>query len=427
MSGFLAFTTKMLKRYGRGGMLLLLLQAVTVAIQIVVMPFLARLLTPSEFGIFQFSQNLITWFSIFSVGNSTLAAKKGMVENKNGTMLYAFLYRLKFMAVLCALSFAAAGVFFLFGKPILPELSMIVGLFLLFGYLAQVSFPQLFIAKENFGLFVFWQSVAIFVSQACTLAVAYTTKNVTLVIFAQYASMALICGLAFAWGLKKYHCIAAYKKGEIDRSCIDYGKKLIPVEILQGTAGSIHNFIIGPLFGFASLAVFSIATRIDVLFRSVVSSGYYLLYADFAKIEISEIRHHLKQKLFFIFFSSSLVSLGLFFVSWVYIVNFLPAAYTPAIVYIGILVCALPAVVLQGIMQSAMEAKLKAEDLRFATFLSQILRIVFLVVGGFFGIVGITISLTVSAWVGVLCFAFVFYEFKFLEKNVLKKHFKFLK
>jgi hypothetical protein len=234
MSGFLAFTTKMLKRYGRGGMLLLLLQAVTVAIQIVVMPFLARLLTPSEFGIFQFSQNLITWFSIFSVGNSTLAAKKGMVENKNGTILYAFLYRLKFMAVLCALSFAAAGVFFFLGKPILPELSMIVGLFLFFGYLAQVSFPQMFIAKENFGLFVFWQSVAIFVSQACTLAVAYTTKNVTLVIFAQYASMALICGLAFIFGLKKYHCIAAYKKGEIDRSCVDYGKKLIPVEILQG-------------------------------------------------------------------------------------------------------------------------------------------------------------------------------------------------
>ncbi len=427
MSGFLAFTTKMLKRYGRGGMLLLLLQAVTVAIQIVVMPFLARLLTPSEFGIFQFSQNLITWLSIFSVGNSTLSAKKGMVENKNGTILYAFLYRFKFMVVLCFLCFVAAGGFFLLGKPILPALSIIVGLFLLFGYLAQVSFPQLFIAKENFGLFVFWQSVAIFVSQACTLAIAYLTKDVTLVIFAQYASMALICCLAFAWGLKKYHCVAAYKKGEIDRSCVDYGKKLIPVEILQGTAGSIHNFIVGPLFGFASLAVFSIAIRIDVLFRSIISSGYYLLYADFAKIEISEIRRHLKQKLFFVLFSSSLISLLLFFVSSVYIVHFLPASYGEAIVYIGILVCALPAVVLQGIMQSAMEAKLKAEDLRFATFLSQILRIVFLVVGGFFGIVGITISLTFSAWVGVFCFAFVFYEFKFLEKNVLKKYFKFLK
>lgn len=427
MSGFLAFTTKMLKRYGRGGMLLLLLQAVTVAIQIVVMPFLARLLTPSEFGIFQFSQNLITWLSIFSVGNSTLSAKKGMVENKNGTILYAFLYRFKFMVVLCFLCFVAAGGFFLLGKPILPALSIIVGLFLLFGYLAQVSFPQLFIAKENFGLFVFWQSVAIFVSQACTLAIAYLTKDVTLVIFAQYASMALICCLAFVWGLKKYHCIAAYKKGEIDRSCVDYGKKLIPVEILQGTAGSIHNFIVGPLFGFASLAVFSIAIRIDVLFRSIISSGYYLLYADFAKIEISEIRRHLKQKLFFVLFSSSLISLLLFFVSSVYIVHFLPASYGEAIVYIGILVCALPAVVLQGIMQSAMEAKLKAEDLRFATFLSQILRIVFLVVGGFFGIVGITLSLTVSAWFAVLCFVFVFYEFKFLEKNILKKYFKFLK
>src|SRR3989338_3297773 len=408
MRGFWIFTTKLLKRYGRGGMLLLLLQSITVAIQLVVMPFLARVLSPAEFGIFQFSQTVITWLSIFSIGNSTLAAKKGMVENKNGTILYAFVYRFKFVATLTIFCFIAAVVFF-------------------FGYLPQVNFPQLFIAKENFGLFVFWQSLAIFVSQAFTLWTAFATENVVLVMFAQYASLAVICILAFLWGLKKYHCVAAYKKGEIDCSCVDYGKKLIPVEILQGTAGSIHNFIIGPLFGFASLAVFSIATRIDVLFRSIISSGYYLLYADFAKIEISEIRRHLKQKLFFVLVSSSLFSMGLFFASWLYIINFLPSSYANAIVYIGILVCALPAVVLQGIMQSALESKLKAEDLRFATFISQILRIIFLIVGGFFGIVGITLSLAVSAWFGVLCFAFVFYEFKFLEKNILKRHFKFLR
>ncbi len=408
-------------------MLLLLLQVITVCIQLVVMPLLVQFLTPSEFGIFQFSQSIINWVAVFSIGNATLAAKKGMVENKNGTILYAFLYRFKFMVVLCILCFGAAGVFFFLGKPILPMLSVIVGLFLLFGYLPQVSFPQMYIAKENFGLFVFWQSLAIFVSQAFTLWVAFATKNVTLVMFAQYASMALICIFAFLWGLKKYHCIAAYKKGEIDRDCVPYGKKLVPVEIIQGTAGTIHNFIIGPLFGFATLAVFSIATRIDVLFRSLIASGYYLLYADFAKAEIKDLRHHFKQKLFFLFFSSVLFSLGLFFVSWVYIIKFLPASYNAAILYTGILVCGLPALVLQSIMQGILEAKLKAEDLRFATLSSQVLRILFLLVGGFFGIMGIAISLTVSAWVSVLCFVFVFYEFKFLENNILKRYFKFLR
>lgn len=408
-------------------MLLLLLQVITVAIQLVVMPFLARVLSPAEFGIFQFSQTIITWLSIFSIGNSTLAAKKGMVENKNGTILYAFVYRFKFVVTLTILCFIAAGVFFFLGKPILPMLSIIVGLFLLFGYLPQVSFPQMYIAKENFGLFVFWQSIAVFVSQAFTLWVAFATKDVTLVMFAQYATMALVCIIAFLFGLKKYHCIVAYKKGEIDKSCVDYGKKLIPVEIIQGTAGTIHNFIIGPLFGFATLAVFSIATRIDVLFRSLIASGYYLLYSDFAKTEMKDLRYHFKQKLFFIFFSSVIFSLGLFFVSWVYIIKFLPASYNAAILYTGILVCGLPALVLQSIMQAALEAKLKAEDLRFATLSSQVLRILFLLLGGFFGIMGIAISLTVSAWLSVLCFVFVFYEFKFLEKNILKHHFKFLK
>ena len=405
-------------------MLLLLLQIITVGIQLVVMPFLTRVLSPSDFGIFQFSQSIINWLAIFSVGNSTFGAKKGMVENKNGTILYAFLYRFKFMVILCLLCFVAAGVFFFLGKPILPMLLIIVGLFLLFGYLPQVTYPQIFFAKNNFGWVVIWQGIAIVVSQILTLFVAILTQNVTLVMIAQYSSFALFCIFGFIHALKKYHCIEAYKKSEIDRECIPYGKKLIPVEVVQGTAGVIHNFIIGPLFGFATLAVFSIATRIDVLFRSVIASGYYLLYTDFAKADMVDLRRHLKQKFFFLFVSSSVFSLGLFLLSWLYIVKFLPSSYQDAIFYTGILVCGLPALVLQSIIQSALEAKLKAEDLRFATLFSQILRIIFLVVGGFFGIFGISVSMTLSAWFGALCFIFVFYEFKFLKNNILKRHFK---
>ncbi len=416
MQGFWVFTRKLLKRYGKGGFLLLLLQVITVCVQLVVMPFLTRFLSQSDFGIFQFSQSLINWFAIFSVGNSTLGSKKGMVEGKNGTIWYSFLYRIKFFIVLSLLCFVVAAVLYFLNSFVMSALWGIVGLFLLIGYLPQVSYPQVFFAKNDFGLLVFWQSLAIILSQGLCLVAAFLTHNVIIVTGIQYLSFALLCSIAFVHALKKYNCVAAYKKGEIDRDCIDYGKKLIPVEIVQGTAGTIHNFIVGPVFGFATLATFSVATRIDVLFRSCVSSGYYLLYNDFVKTEHEVLKKHIKKNILFIFFSSSLIAVILFFVSTFYIQKFLPLSYQHAIVYTGILICGLPALVLQSIIQGIFESKLKSESIRLATYTSQILRILLLVFGGFFGVLGITLSLSLSAWVSLICFVCILFEINLFKK-----------
>jgi O-antigen/teichoic acid export membrane protein len=157
------------RRYGKNGLLMGLFQVLTVAVQLIVVPFLARVLPQAEFGILQFSQTLLTWFAIFSVGNSTFGAKRGMISGKEGTMWHVYLYRMRFMVLLFFACALAAMVLFLIGKPYLPQVCVIVGLFFLFGYLPQVSFPQIFIAKNHFGWFVFWQSLALVVSQGLSL------------------------------------------------------------------------------------------------------------------------------------------------------------------------------------------------------------------------------------------------------------------
>jgi len=420
MHPFLTLTQKLFKRYGRSGSLLLLLQLITVAIQLFALPFLTRLLPAAEFGIFQFSQALITWLSIFTVGNTTLGAKKGLVEGNDGTMWHVFLYRMKFIAVLTLACFIASAVLFIIGKPLLPAVCIIVGLFLFLGYLPQVSFPQMFLAKSHFGWFVFWQGLGLFLSQGAAVGVAALTQDVIWVLAAQYCVFALVCIIGFWHALKKYDVLSAYKKGLVDPSALPYGKKLISVEILQGTAGTLHNFIIGPLFGFASLAVFSIAARMDSLFRAIVASGYYVLYRDFAQKDIKELRYHFKHKFFFILFSSGILSVVLFALSYFYIEKFLPREYQGAILYVAVLVSALPALVIQSIIQSAFESKLRAEQFRFAIFSSQVIRIAFLLLGGTMGVMGITLSLTVSAWLGAFIFVLIFYEVQWLEKWIKK-------
>lgn len=421
MRKFVTLTKQLFKRYGKNGFLFLLLQGVTVGIQLFILPFLTRIFSQSDFGILQFSQTLINWFALFTIGNATFGAKKGIIEGKDGTMLYAFWYRMKFVMLLSLACFVSTLVLFVVGKVILAWVFVIVGLFLLVGYLPQVSFPQLYIAKDRFDLFVGWQSLTIVLSQVATVAVAFSTHNMLLTMAAQYFTFGLLCLLAFVMGLKRYHMIAAYKKGEIDRSCVPYGKKLILVEVIQGTAGTIHNFILGPVFGFATLAVFSVASRIDVLFRALISSGYYLLYKDFVQTDFENLKKHFKQKAFFLLVLSFLFSFLLFFASSFYIQKFLPVAYHGAILYTGILILGLPALLLQSIIQAALESRLKAEAQRLATYVSQLCRIIFLLIGGIFGVLGISISITVSAWVSTLCFVLVFFEPAWVKKKFIHR------
>ncbi len=400
------------KRYGKNGMLIAFFQALTVLVQLLVVPFLARVLPQAEFGILQFSQTLLTWFAIFSVGNSTFGAKRGMISGKEGTMWHVYLYRMRFMVLLFFACALAAVVLFLVGKPYLPEVCMIVGLFFLFGYLPQVTFPQIFIAKNSFGWFVFWQSLALVVSQGLSLLVAFLTKDILLIMAVQYASFALICILGFVHSLKLYRIRESYQRGEIDHESITYGKKLIPVEILQGTAGTLQNFIIGPLFGFANFAVFSIASRIDALFRSLSSSGYYLLYSDIAKADLGEIKKQFKQKFFFLLTISGTLSLLLFLFATVYIHIFLPPSYSLAILYSAILVCGLPAVFLQSLVQSILESRLDDKSLRSSIYASQILRLGLLALGTFWGVIGISVAITVSSWLSSSIFLYLFFRKK---------------
>ena len=103
-----------------------------------------------------------------------------------------------------------------------------------------------------------------------------------------------------------------------------------------------------------------------------------------------------------------------------YIQNFLPANYHLAIFYIAILVLGLPALVVQSVIQSALESKLLAEQLRVATFSSQLIRIVLLLLGGLKGVVGITVALTLSSWLSAVCFIIIFYEGSWIKRLVKK-------
>ncbi len=420
MRNFFALSKNIIKRYGKNGLFFVSIQAVVVAVQLFVLPFLTHVFTPSEFGIFQFSQALINWFALFTIGNATLGSKKGIIEGKNGTILYAFRQRFKYVALLSLVSFVCAGVCFLLGKPLLPWTFVTVGFFLLLGYLPQVSFPQMYIAKNRFDLFAFWQALTVIGSQAITVLVAFLTKNVVLAMAAQYLSFALLCIIAFVSGIYKYHMKEAYQKGEIDTSCVPYGKKLLPVDVVQGTAGTVHNFILGPIFGFAALAVFSVASRIDVLFRALISSGHYLLYKDFVETDFEDLKKHFKQKISFLLFASFLFCIFLFVASFWYIQTFLPASYHVAILYTGILILGLPALLLQSIIQTALESRLKAKSQQVAIYVSQGIRIVFLLIGGIFGVVGISIAMTVSAWVSLVCYLLVFFQPPRISKIFLK-------
>lgn len=410
MRHFFQFASEITRKYAKSSVVLLFPQILGAGLQLFTLPFFVSHLSPDDFGLWQFTQAILLAFTIFSCSHVSQGSKRGLGQNKNGTIWYASIFRFKWIAVLSFLGFVLASIFWIREQETLSILTCVISGFLLLGFLPQVTFPEIFIAKREFGRYAFFQSLVFIFSQVVPLLALFITPNIIWIVLSQYLTLALLSLLACVMAFIRHHVFASYKKGEIDKDVIPYGKKLVPAEIIQGIAGSLHNFIIGPFFGFANLAVFSVAGKLDGLFRTTVSSLYHVLYADFVAVDRAHLVQVLKKKLFFLVLGACIISAGLLALAVVYIQTFLPIDYGQAVWYMSILALGLPAVLVQIIFQTALETRLESENLRRATFISQGIRIALVFLGGFFGVFGVCFAIALSSWVGSIVYGSIFFS-----------------
>ena len=386
-------------------------------IALAIFPIILANLSIADYGKFQFVLALQIWLSALTANNITVASKRGIAKGLNGTFLYAFLARLKLLVPAGIFVIGVAFYIKVLGYYTFSILLAIIGLYLVFSYLFQISFYEFLIAKKRFKEWFFWQILISFISMIGSALAAFFTKNIIYFALVQLGSISILSLIAWLWIVTKERLIESYKKGQIDKECFPYGLKLIPVDLITITAGRISHFIIGPFFGFGNLAVFSVAYRLRDKCAGILKSVRPLLYADFATLEREELIKIVNRHLFKIGALGILLTVGFIGLGWFYIRFFLPEAYGRTTFYFTILAFGLPPGILAMLLHTILESHLRYKELTVIGIITNLLRILLVVVLGYlWQIIGVCIALAISGWI-----SFGFYYYLTLKKDFTKR------
>ncbi|MDH5661477.1 MAG: oligosaccharide flippase family protein, partial [Elusimicrobiota bacterium] len=364
------------------------------------------------------------WVLSISGSGITLGSKKGIARGLDGTFFYAFLARLKLLIPLSVIILVIA--FYVKSREnyVFSTLLLIIGFYLIFGYLIQTSFYEFLVAKERFKERCFWEILIPLISMGGSALVAYLTKNIIYFAISQLGSSTILSWIAILLLLKKERIMESYRKREIDKGCVPYGLKLIPANLVYVTAYHVSHFIIGPFFGFANLAIFSVANKLKEKFASITKSFYPLIYADFAKREKDELIKLIKSYLIKIgFFGIILVSVFIF-VGWFYIKFFLPKGYQHATIYMAILALGLIPGVLTVVLHTILESHFCYKELTVINIIPSLLRIVLILICGYlWRIIGVCFALAVTNWISFGFYYFLTMQKKYVTKFIEEHHF----
>jgi O-antigen/teichoic acid export membrane protein len=410
-----------LRKYFTNTVFLNLPSVVSAVITLISLPIILANLSISDYGKWQFIISVQSWFSVFGGINIIYASKKGIANELRGTFIYGFLLSLRNFALIGIFIIILSGISAIMDYPVFPELLLIAGFYSIFGYLFQVSSLEYLIAKKRFREWCFWQIIIYSISVFGSTAVAFYSKNIIYFAFYQLGSVSVLSFGLWLWIVRKEGLLKSYRRGEIDKECVPFGMKLIPVDVASITAASLSSFIIGPFLGFANLAVFSIANKLREKSANLMKSVRPLLYADFAKIEQKDLivfmnRIMLKVGAFGIFLTSVFMVLG-----WSYVQYFLPREFQPAVIYFVILALGLPSIVLVSMLHTILESHLRYKEIAILGIVPNLIKILLVITFGYFWhIFGICVALTLSVWI-TFCFYYILTMKKRFALRIINK------
>lgn len=393
------FIALLVKSYFAGSFFLGLPQIISISVTLITLPIILANLSMKDYGLLQFVLAIQVWFMSLTAEHATSGAQRGIARGLDGTFLFAAFSRLRFVIPVGLFALLSALFVYYAGWMLFAQLLGIMGGFLIIGYLPEVSYRYVFIAKKQFKEFAAWKIATSIVIPVASATAAVLTQDILIFTFVHFGSTALIGWIGLLYVVIKNHLFSAYKEGNIDKKSFPYGIKMIPASLVLQTSNKITDFIIGPFFGFANLAVFSIARNLETRARSPVKIIQHLLYPDFAKDGWDNLIQKIQSKLKDVFLVSVFIAMGFAIIGYLYIVIFLPSSYVQSAAYFLILVLGLPAAILQTILHTAFASALRYKELSVLLIIPNIFKILFIVtLGFFFGIIGVVWSLTLSAW-----------------------------
>jgi len=356
------------------------------------------------------------WLQILSAPNIAVASKNGIAKGLNGTLIYSFLFRFRLLLPISLLVGIVALYFMYIGNKIFSILIVIVGIYIIVGYLFQSSFQEFLIAKKRFKEWSLWETLLSSISLIIATAVAYVTKNILYYAVSQMGIVIVISLTRWIHLIIKEDIVGSYKRSEIDKECIHYGLKLLPFDILSVTAIRISHIFIASFMGFGELAVFSVANTLQSKSASLFKAINPLLYADFANKDFHQIKIASKQHFMKLTCISTLLTILIVIGGIIYIRVWLPPSFQKSMIYFLILCLNFPTSIIGMILATMLQSHLIYKEQIAIGIAYNIIRIILIIIFGYFAnTIGICIAITLSYYI-----QYIFYHVLIFHKNMIK-------
>lgn len=409
------FAKKLLQRYFIDSSFLIFPQIIGTLVSLVTLPIILTNLPVADYGRFQLVLAMQVWLTALSGAHIASGSIRGIARGIDGSFLFAFLARLKLLVIAGLIGFGIAAYFYFINSYTFFYLLTILSIFLLTGYSFQSSYLQFLIAKKKFKQMAIWRITTSVVTPVISALVAYLTHNIVTFAGVQLGLTSLISCTAWVYVVRKNNLFSAYRRGKIDKQCVPYGLKLIPIDLISVTSAKISHFIIGPFFGFINLAVFSISTKLRDKFAELIRNVPSLLYSDFAQTDRNKVIKIINSRLKLLGVISIIFTFLFIGTGYFYIKLFLPKSYQLAIPYFVILGMAFPANMLAIVLHTLLESHLRYKELAIIGVIPNLFKIFLILLCGYFwGVIGICIGMTASGWL-----SFGFYYILTLKRKIV--------
>lgn len=216
----------------------------------------ARFLSEEIYGQYNFIFAILGILSIFTLNGMGIAVQQAVANKNEGILITGIKEKFKW-SILGSIIVLGVGIYyFLNGSFLLGKCFIISSLFFPFAYNFKI-YSSFFAGKKQFNKVSKYGSITAIFSLIIVSLVVYFSGNLIHIIIASLLAISLIEGYFFRLTLKKIK-----SRSDSSQDTISFGKHISLMNSASVIANQADKIIVGTLFGFSDLAIYSVASVI---------------------------------------------------------------------------------------------------------------------------------------------------------------------
>ncbi len=389
---------------------------INIGVAVLTLPIILINIPISEYGQWQFMLALQSWAGVISAQQITGGSKRGLALGQDGTFFFALFKRGKLLLLSSLLFFLLALYFYQTDRATLASLSGLGAVYLFSNILIQTSIGEYFIAKKQFFVWGIWDILSSPIARIGSSVVAFLTHSVIFFVVFQIIFAGSISLIALSLLISKHGLWRQFRQKNYDISCVKYGLRFFPIDLLGVISNRLVEVLIGVFFGFSSLAFFSVARDLRNQVANILKISSPLLYGDFVRQPIEKLTETIRKRIpQMIATSTALAFIGVG-LGVAYIFYFLPNPFQASLPLFVILSLAFPIGIPTILLHTILDSHLRYRAIAAATVIPNIIEIILIVLlGWIWGIIGMTTAIAIFGFI-----SFLFYYLATVKRETFK-------